>query len=274
MTDANPAALGPPSGRTSVGDDTALYFLVAISLCAVAFLPTVLAQLGVLPGPVDRYMVGAPLAVFSPTIASVVASRAQAGREGIRAHFLQLRSWPANPLWYVLALAMPGLVFLVGRGVYGLLPGNLGGPWFYFPTEAQHVAAMFIVPVAEEIGWRGFALPRMQRRYGAVKASLLLGLLWGLWHVPMFLATGAPSASFLWMGPYFVAGSVMFTWFYNRTGGSLPLAILLHVGAHLDAPGRGGVESLPLMINTLALVALALVLILVDRRAFQRGPIA
>jgi membrane protease YdiL (CAAX protease family) len=274
MDIANRAPAGALAEDTATSDDTALFFLVAISLCTISLLPPALARLGVLPGPADQYMVAAPLAVFSPTIASVVAIRARAGREGVRAHFRQLRSWPSNPVWYALALALPGLVFLAGRAVYGLLPGDHGGPWFYFPTEAQHVAAMLIVPVGEEIGWRGFALPRMQRRYGAVKASVLLGLLWALWHVPMFLATGAARASYLSMGLYFVAGSVMFTWFYNRTNGSLPLAILLHVGAHLDAPGRGGEDALPLTIQTLALAAFALVLILGDRRAFQRAPIS
>lgn len=252
-------------------DDTALYFLLAISISTVALLPAVLARLGVLPGPVEPYMAGAPIAVFSPTIAAVVASRVENRRDGVRALFRQLRSWPANPVWYVLALTLPGLVFAVGRAVYALVPGNDGGPWLYLPTEPQHVAAMLIVPVGEEIGWRGYALPRLQRRYGAAKAAVVLGLLWALWHVPMFIATGTTATALLILWPYFVGGSVMFAWFYNRTGGSLPLAILLHAGAHLDAPGRGGSgDPTPLVIMALALLALAPVLIFGDRLGRDR----
>lgn len=79
MITANTAPAGTPAEHTTTHDDTALYFVVAISLCAISLLPPVLARLGVLPGPADQYMVAAPLAVFSPTIASVVAIRVPTG---------------------------------------------------------------------------------------------------------------------------------------------------------------------------------------------------
>lgn len=270
MSSTATASAGSPPASA---DDTARFFTLALSLCAVALLPPVLARFGVLRGPPERYLAAAPLAVFSPTIAAVLASRAEAGREGSRAFFRQLRAWPKSPLWYALALTLPGLLFTAARAVYALLPGNHGGPWLYLPTEAQHVVGMLVVPVGEELGWRGFALPRLQRRYGPAKASALLGALWGLWHVPMFLASGASTTALLLLVPYFLGGSALFTWFYNRTGGSLPLAILLHVGAHLDAPGRyGSGDETPLVLMTLALLAVAPVLLFVDRAGLRREP--
>jgi membrane protease YdiL (CAAX protease family) len=89
---------------------------------------------------------------------------------------------------------------------------------------------------AEEPGWRGFALPRLQERFGPVPGSLILGLLHGLWHLPLFVYTGGPVAQ----GPFdlstfvlytLLLGTVMtiiWTWVYNNTGGSILLAVLLH----------------------------------------------
>ncbi len=93
-------------------------------------------------------------------------------------------------------------------------------------------------PLGEEIGWRGFALPRLQLRYGALLATLLLGVLWACWHLPEFLTPsqgGGPGvglAAFYQQFPIFllmvIALSIIFTWVFNNTLGSLFLVILLH----------------------------------------------
>jgi uncharacterized protein len=261
---------GVAQAPMSSGNDTARYFVWAYLLTWVPLLPPTLAKLGFLPGPVEQYMVLAPLAVFAPAIAALIASRREGGREGMRALLRGLRAWRVSPVWYLAALTLPGLVFLAGRGVYALIPGNAGGPWIYPATTAQQIAAMILVPIGEEIGWRGYALPRLQRRYGALRATAILGALWGVWHLPMFLTVGMTATMLLVMVPFFLAGNVMFTWFYNRTRGSLLLAVLLHVGTHLDNPHHALPGDItPLLIYTAAYVVVAALLLLVDRRAFD-----
>ncbi len=120
-TEAFPARGGPPT--------TTLYFTVALTLCTLALLVPSLATLGVLAGPAENYMAAAPLAAFSPTIAAVIASWREGRWPAVRALFRGLRAWRVSPIWYVLALALPTMMFTVARAVYGLLPMDDGGAW-------------------------------------------------------------------------------------------------------------------------------------------------
>jgi len=269
----NPSASSessPASERAPT--DATFYFVTALSLCYLALLPPCLARFGVISGAPDQYMMFAPLAVFGPTIAALLATRRESGREGMRTLLRGLKAWNVHPIWFALALTLPGLIYTAGRAVYGLVPGNVGGPWVYPPINAQQVAGMILVPIGEEIGWRGYALPRLQRRYGSFRGSMVLGVLWAMWHIPMFIASGMQSTSGWLMLTSFLPGSLFFTWFYNRTKARLLLAVLLHVGAHLDTPTHGVPETtISLMIYTAAYFVVAPLLFVVDRKAFV-GP--
>jgi membrane protease YdiL (CAAX protease family) len=96
---------------------------------------------------------------------------------------------------------------------------------------------MVTTGLAEEPGWRDFALPRLQRRFGPLGAAAVLGPAWGVWHLPLFLTQwgGWPDAA--WYRPlefigFCVAFNVVMTWVFNRTGQSLPMAMLLHVSVN------------------------------------------
>ena len=94
------------------------------------------------------------------------------------------------------------------------------------------VFGSFVSGLGEELGWRGFALPRMQARHPALTASLLLGVLWGLWHLPLEIAQGLPLIAaglvgFVFFLLHIIAYALLFTWVYN-TQGSLFLMVLFH----------------------------------------------
>ena len=253
---------------------TTLFFAIALTLCTLALLAPTLAAFGVLSGPPQRYLAGAPLAALSPTIAAVIAAWREGGRVAVRALFRGLRAWRASPIWYVLALALPTLVFTAGRAVYAFVPGNEGGPWFYPPERPEHFAALIVIPLGEEIGWRGYALPRLIARHGAPLATAMLSLLWALWHVPMFISTANTSSQVLICFGFIMVGNPLFTWLYRRAGGSLLLAVLLHFGVHLDAMTHAlPASATPVYIATAAYVVFSLALFALDRRAFEgRSP--
>jgi len=149
--------------------------------------------------------------------------------------------------WYLfIFIGIPAVMFL---GIIILNGGTI--PSFHNLTSSYFVSypILFILifffggPLSEEIGWRGFALPRMQLRYGALKASLFIGVLWALWHLPHFLTVaqkGGPGTglSIFYINlPIFIlsciAISIIFTWVFNRTQESLFIVILLHTSLNI-----------------------------------------
>jgi membrane protease YdiL (CAAX protease family) len=246
------------------------FFLGAWTISTLALLPAILAQRGIIAGSPERWMGLAPFAVFSPTIAAMLVSRFE-GR-GIRAVFRPLRDWRARPVWYLIAFLITPLAFCLGVAVYKLAGGHGQVEWLYPPRTPDRIAALILVPIGEEIGWRGFALPRLQRRFGPLKASVLMGLGWGLWHIPMFLVAAIPVGwQLVAMVLFLVPGSVIYSWVFNRAGGLLPIAILTHVGTHtnnstLTLPGN----PVPFLIHFAAVLVLAVVLVVADRTAWTR----
>ena len=258
---------GPAAPRAS---DTTFFFAVALTLCWVALLPPSLAALGVLDGAPEEYMAGAPLAVFGPTIAAVLAARREGGWAAVRETFRGFRAWRVHPIWWVLALALPTLVYVTMRAVAALAPGLDAGGWIYLPERPENVAALFVVPLCEEIGWRGYALPRLIARHGAHRATAILGVVWALWHVPMFVGTGMAPLAIVAGLVMILFGNVVYTWLYRRTGGSLLLAWLFHFGAHLQNPTLALPQNaVPLYLLAAGWALLAIAVLALDRRAFE-----
>jgi len=250
------------------------FFVLAYAINWFPLIPPTFAALGLIAGSPDDLMAGAPLAIFAPTIAAVVASFREGGWPQVRALLAGLFAWRVAPQWYLVALGLPSVSYLAGRAVVALLPGVEGGPWFLPPASAQAVIGAILVPIGEEIGWRGYALPRLIVRHGPIRASVILGLLWAGWHLFMVVMVGSTTLELAIMVPYFVAGSLVFTWLYQRTSGNLLMAVLLHVGAHLNNPNQVDGTLVPLTISMLSYVALAVLLVTLDRRAFGRDAVA
>ena len=170
-------------------------------------------------------------------------------RLGVRALLHTLASWRAPPIWYLTALLLPVLISVAGLALLALL----GQPLPPFPrTEPLQTLLPLLVitfvatmlyggPLGEEVGWRGFALPRLQLRYSPLVASLLLSVVWGLWHVPLHLMgvyhgifpDGLPGIVLRIVTT--LPTTVLFTWFYNRTKGNLWLVVLLHTAVNNSA---------------------------------------
>jgi membrane protease YdiL (CAAX protease family) len=244
----------------------ALYFVLAFVFTWGLQLPAVLAAHGFIAGPPERYMALVGLGAFGPMLAAMVAARAEG--TGVRALLRPLGAWRVPPAWYAAALLVPGGIFVAVASLYNALGHS--ERLFYLPDTPAYVAAAIVFPIGEEIGWRGFALPRLARKIGALRASVVIGVFWTFWHAAMLDLQGVSPSIYLVFLPYMVGGSVLFTWIYRRTGGSLLLAILTHVGSHLDNPGHAMPgRTTPILIHAVAYVLLAVVLVVGDREAFE-----
>ena len=143
------------------------------------------------------------------------------------------KRWRVNPKWYLLAFS-PMFVYFLSAGIYHAIGGIPPGPdpiptlGFSFPVLA--IIAIFTGATGEELGWRGFALPRLQRRYSALISSLILGLYWGIWHIPSWIIFGVPFTveSTLFFMASTILNSIVVTCICNNTKGSILLASIHH----------------------------------------------
>ncbi len=171
------------------------------------------------------------IGTFAPALVGIALTRSEEGPEAVRSLVGRVLQTDVALRWYVFAVAfMPAIKLAVAvthYGIRGTWPQVGAEPWYLF------VMALFIstpVQSGEEIGWRGYALPRLSKQFGLRGASLTLGIIWGVWHLPYFLVPGVDNyrQSF----PVFVLGvtaiSVAFAWLYAKTKGSLLLTMLMH----------------------------------------------
>jgi CAAX protease family protein len=187
------------------------------------------AALGGLGGPL--FLVG----VFAPSLVALALTARADGREGVRALLGRILRWQVGARWYVFALSYMAAVKLaaafVHRAVTGAWPPFGQTPLFIM---AAAIVISTWVQAGEEIGWRGYALPRLAERLGLAPASLLLGVLWAAWHLPLFFLPGADTSgqSFPLYLAQVTALSVAMAWLYWKTGGSLLLVMVLHAAVN------------------------------------------
>jgi membrane protease YdiL (CAAX protease family) len=169
------------------------------------------------------------LAVYAPAISALILVWRSVGLPGLLRFLSRLLVWRASPSWYLFLLLGFPVIFFAGA----LINGNAStAPIF---TEAAGVLIpaigfMLVLGPVEEIGWRGFALPILQRHLLPFWAGLLLGVVWAVWHLPAFMLSGTPQAAWGFL-PFFagsVACSVILTAFFNDARGSILLAMLFH----------------------------------------------
>jgi membrane protease YdiL (CAAX protease family) len=181
-----------------------------------------------------------------PALAAIIMTRTIEGETGMLSLRHRIRKWRVGWKWYLfILLGIPALVLL---GII-ILPDALSNFQGFSPRilvnyPVYFIGIFFATGLPEEIGWRGFALPRMQQRYGPLWSSVLLGILWAFWHLLSFLLPshgGGPSVSFVTIFTNFsiffvmvVAITFIFTWIFNHTRGSILIASLIHTA--IDAP--------------------------------------
>jgi membrane protease YdiL (CAAX protease family) len=173
------------------------------------------------------------LAGYGPLLSALIVTRLSRGASGLRELWGRMTHWRVKPGWWLVAVSPLGIYLLVGVALW-LLQGqrmNLAamGQVDYLPPLGLAAIPLWIVTfgIGEETGWRGFALPRLQKRRSALSATLLLWVFWALWHLPLFFYSYDP---FIIPGMLIglLAGAITFTWLYNSTGGSVLMTVIWH----------------------------------------------
>ena len=211
---------------------------------------------------------------FGPSFAAVIVVAFGEGLAGLRHWLKRCLQWRVGWHWMVLAFFFPVVFMGLAAGVHLALGGTLpASPAAgHALLAAMNFVLVFLVggPMGEEFGWRGYALPSLQVRWGWRTASLVLGMVWAVWHLPLFYSAGTVQ-SHLPMGLYAlsaIASSVVFAWLYNRTGVSVIPVLILHTAVNawslivpvMVMPDGSNLRPFQLVVGILVLVAVVLLM--------------
>lgn len=215
--------------------DLHIFFGLTFFIAWGIWIPVILSlppeESGPLPG---RALLLASLGIFAPTLAAILTTAITQGRAGLTDLFARLFRWWAPARWYLVILVGVPAIFGLAMLVYTQVMGQS------VSFDASRWAAIFPIlffgllggPLGEELGWRGFALPRLQQHWNPINASILLGITWAFWHLPEFIwqVKGfSPSVPFYNFLISAVAFSILITWVFNHTRGSVFIAIVFHL---------------------------------------------
>ncbi len=260
---------------------TVAFFVLAFGLAWVLWIPAALASRSQ-PSPFALALV--LIGAFAPTVAAILLTGLSSGRAGIKELLGRLLAWRVGAQWYVIVLLGTAAIGFLTVVLHALLGGPAPSfsptvPWFVLPL-AFFLNLLFGGALNEEVGWRGYALPRLQADWSALRSSFVLGLLWVLWHLPVFFIAGTSQSEmpFVAFALWVVALSILFTWVYNGTGGSLLLVILAHGAVNFVAgslfpifpPRPDGTAPFLLYTALFGVVAIAVVLLTGSEHLYRK----
>ncbi len=242
--------------------------------------PVMLASSGVLPLKVPPIL--GLFAGWGVSIAALIMTASTLGKHDLSMLLRRFLIWRVGWKWYLVALLLYPLIMATAVWISSVLTST--------PVDFNTVAAyrifgpgaslpIFVLPFfltdaitnGEELGWRGFVLPRLQAKHGALTSSLIVGVIWALWHIPLLLAPGntSPVAFFL---VKIIADSVLYTWLYNSTRGSLLLATLFHASGNTSAVFLPVATTIAGANTATLIIQLALEVLVVSVLLFTQGP--
>jgi len=175
------------------------------------------------------------ISYWSPTISAIIISGLSGGWTKIKSLLKGLLKWRVEVKWYLVAflIMLAPLLFAL---IYILIGGESPGidPSLTLPLLVFNLFyTLFSGPLSEELGWRGFALPRLQSRFSALLSSIILGFVWVFWHLPLYFIPPQRIAIYIFI-PLVLVISILMTWVYNNTSGSVLLTIMMHFSFNFD----------------------------------------
>jgi uncharacterized protein len=164
------------------------------------------------------------------------------GRDGVVTLLKRYLQWRVGWRWYLAAFLLPPALIALAVYIHAAFTGTspdfstviaykIFGESAYLPLFILPFFLIDLIANGEEIGWRGYVLPRLQAKHGALTSTLILGVIWGFWHLPKFLSHWN-TVTFAWFMAHTIVVAVLYTWLYNGTKGSLLLAALFHAGSN------------------------------------------
>ena len=166
------------------------------------------------------------LALFGPALSAILVTYITEGSPGTKALYARALLWKVKPVWYAFAILFPPFLILIEMGIAYLFKTSVS-----FFTNGIVGLVTAVLYVGEELGWRGYALPKLLQQRTPFAASLILGVLWAMWHLPNFvfpLEGVPPLGPFPVVALWVVSQTFLFTWLYMNSNGSVLITTLFH----------------------------------------------
>lgn len=208
---------------------------------------------------------------YGPLLSALIMTFLTKGKAGLTELFKRLTTFQMKPIWWLVAISpLPAyfLIVIVLRVMQGeWVDLGLLGQVNFLPNLGIGALFLWILTygIGEEVGWRGYALPRLQEKMSALNATLVLGVLWALWHLPIFFYLFDPTIALGWFFGL-MCGAILFTWMYNSTDGSLLVVALWHGSFNFITASAAG-EGLGAAIMSTIVMVWAIVLIFLYKPA-------
>lgn len=246
----------------------AYYFSLALLIGGLAYAPWVLASYDMFQS--DLVLVFMIVGGVSPTIDALAVAQLEFGKEGAEYLFSQFGRKGFSKFWFLVAVLLP-----LALAVFAILLWSIAGG--IYVLDLMKLAEFppllivnFLMNIWEEIGWRGYALPTLQKKHNALISSLIVGIFWALWHWPHFTVKDSVMAvnyhNYLWFAIFTLLYSISYTWLYNCTNGSLFTVSLYHASTNaanivLFIEGNVSHSIFPFYFLTVTVLAAALVFV-------------
>lgn len=217
--------------------------IAGIALMFLITWPLALASAGLLPFKVP-YFISITLGL-GITLGALIMTGITLGKEAVITLLKRYLIWRVSWKWYLVAFFLYPAIFtftVLLNAAWTQTPIDFSGVFAHKIFGATANLPAFFLPFfiydfltnGEEMGWRGYVLPRLQAKHSAATSSLILGVIWAFWHFPRYLAPGN-TASFALLMVKVLADALIYTWLYNNTKGSLLLTTILHAASNTAA---------------------------------------
>ena len=224
------------------------YFVLTFAYSWIIWIPSVLDGIGIdLPFNVAGYAtVAVVIGAFAPLLAAITLIGRVEGWAGIKAFFKRAIDFRVKPIYIFIALALPLVIHIISH--YFALAVGLDVARTLFPDEISVSPVLLAIPYfflmlvigggQEEFGWRGYAQEPLQENFGVIPASLIIGLIWGFWHLPLWFMAGDLHSAYSFVAFVLMTTSIslIYGWLYNTSGKKLLVVLIFHAMNNTAAP--------------------------------------
>jgi membrane protease YdiL (CAAX protease family) len=249
---------------TSDTGQLSLFFILAFVISWTIAIPLALAHQEIISPILPQW--AHYLVAFGPMISAMIVTGLNQGSSGLKDLFRCMFMWKVCPKWWLIAfspLLVGGVIIFTLNRIAGSQIGLAElGAVNYLPPLGITALLLWILTfgMGEETGWRGFALPRLQKNRSALAATIILTVFWALWHIPQFFYVFEPAMVVGWLIGLF-AGSVILTWLYNSTNDSILMAAIWHGCFNFLTASSMDIGLLPAVLSLIVIISAAAVML-------------